>query len=141
MRMTDKQMMAPMSEKAFSDWYVDDIMRAYLTDFFEDLGPNVCRAFTINGMCYAKHFGFERPDLQGQFVTLMWDVAPNFFMFAEMKPILDADLSDVDKIDALYDTIQSLSDTYTDRIDQRYWYPELVEDNILGVPFEREETL
>ena len=137
MKMTDEQALgAPMSDEAFLDWYVEDFMRTELDAFYIDLGPRLCRTFTATGRLYAAHFGLRRPDLQTQFITLMWVLAPNFWEVPEFRAFLENDaLSEGDKIDALHEASDEAAAAAMAGADSEAWYPELREDNILGVPY------
>ena len=136
-KMTKDQMLsAPMDDDVFADWYVEEFMRGELTDFYTDLGPNVCRTFSLNGRRYAEHFGIRRPDRQGQFITLMWILAPNFWQVPAFREVLeDLSLDEEAKVDALHDVPETAAQQATAGTDSNYWYPELFEDNILGVPY------
>lgn len=137
MRMSDEQALgAPMAEDAFLDWYVEDFMRSELGLFYTDLGPRLSRTFTGTGRLYADHFGLRRPDLRAQFITLMWVLAPNFWEVPEFRAILDdGSLSEVDKVDALHNVGDEAAEAAMAGADSEVWYPELEEDNILGVPY------
>lgn len=136
-KMTTEQLLsAPMGEKAFVDWYVEEFMRSELAQFYIDLGPRICATFTRTGRLYAKHFGLQRPDLQAQFITLMWVLAPNFWEDLEFRAILgNPALGEVEKVDGLYAASEEAAQRAMANTDSEAWYPELREDNILGVPY------
>ena len=137
LRMTEDQMLgAPMADEDFLDWYVEDFMRGELADFYISNGPTVCRTFTANGRLYARHFGIARPDLQAQFITLMWVLAPNFWEDPGFATILsDPGLDEASKIEAIHSVPNAVAERAMANSDSEAWYPELREDNILGVPY------
>ncbi|MEJ6405055.1 hypothetical protein [Yoonia sp. 2307UL14-13] len=70
-KMTSAQMMAPMPPWDVAKWYVAEFMPTEFPDFLRDLGPAQCTQQSRNALHYAEHFGLRRPDIQGQFLTLM----------------------------------------------------------------------
>lgn len=134
-RIPKSQMLAPpMSDEDFAKWYVADILDSEFPNFTRDLGRSQCERQTRNGRRYATHFGITRPDLQGQFLTIMWALGPNFFVIPEFRRILDrSDLTADQKLDALYATSPDAGAQALRRADDLYWYPWLVPGNILGL--------
>lgn len=134
-KFTKKHMMGPpMPPRDFARWYVDDIMRSEFPHFVRDLGVTSCEEKTRTGLRYAVHFGITRPDLQGQFMTIMWALGPNFFETAEFYRVLTAANLDEDaKVDALYQVSDQAGGYARQRADDRYWFPWLIKDNILGL--------
>ncbi len=126
-----------MDSDSFSDWYFTNVIRTKLPEFEQDLGERCCKTFTRNGFLYAVHFGIKRVDLQAKFVTLMWELAPNFFMTQEFSEILNASsLNQEQKIEAIYSLPKEVSEAAHANDEPDYWYPELVRNNILGIPYE-----
>lgn len=127
-------------DRQFVDWYVEEIMKDELRHFYVDLGPDTCRTFTLNGRRYAEHFGFSEARLQAQFLTLMWELGPNFHTVGAFRTVLEDDRLDQEqKIEALYSVSDAAGEQAIEQADDEHWYPELIEGNILGVPFEPEE--
>jgi hypothetical protein len=141
-RLTDDQMMGGgMSDDEFGAWFVAEIMKDDLPDYYTDLGPDTCATFTVNARKYASHFGITRPDLQAQFVYLMWTVGPNFWSFKGFNRILTATWpSEADKIEALFNVPSEDAEEAILGADDRHWYPEMVKNNILGIPFEADDN-
>ncbi|MGL5011552.1 MAG: hypothetical protein ACRC6I_16865 [Paracoccaceae bacterium] len=136
---TDQMMGGGMPDDAFAAWFVDEILRTEFADFYTDLGPETCAAFTITGRRYAAHFGIMRPDLQAQFVYLMWGIGPNFWSFPGFSRILAAKWPrEEDKIDALFNVSDAEAEAAILGADDTFWTPEFIRNNILGVPFEEE---
>ncbi len=129
------QMLAPpMSDDDFARWYVADILQSEFPSFVASLGRPQCERQTRHGRRYATHFGITRPDLQGQFLTIMWSLGPSFFTVPEFRRILDrTDLSPDAKLDALYATSGDAGAQALRQADDLYWYPWLVPGNILGL--------
>lgn len=80
-----------------------------------------------NGQRYAREFGFKDPEAQAHFITLMWEIGPNFYTFPGFNHVLSrTDVYEMDKIDLLFDG------TVTDEQaveaimnpDDRYWFRE-----------------
>ncbi len=131
---TDQMMGSSMPPEDFARWYVADIMKSEFSAFVRDLGEEACRRQTRMGQRYASHFGINRPDQQGQFLTIMWAIGPNFFETDEFAHVLArSDLSEVAKVDALYKVSDEAGGRATQRADDRYWFPWLIEGNILGL--------
>lgn len=134
---TDQMMNSDMSDAQFVAWYVDEFMPEELADFYIDLGPETCKRFVANGRKYAAHFGITRPDLQGQFLTLMWELGPSFFEVREFRGWLDKKaMPQAEKVDALYNVSHASAEEALATANHEYWYPEMIRDNVLGVPFD-----
>jgi hypothetical protein len=130
---TDQMMGGGMSDMAFATWFVDEIMKDDLPNYFTDLGPQTCVEFTITARRYAAHFGITRPDLQGQFAYLAWTVGPNFWTFAAFGRVLAAKWpTEEDKIDALFNVPEDDAAAAILGADDRYWVPSMTVNNPLG---------
>lgn len=135
----DQMMGGGMPDDEFAAWFVADIMKSELPDFYTDLGPYTCAEFTMTGRKYAVHFGILRPDLQAQFVFLMWAIGPNFWSFPGFSRILFAQWPRAeDKIEALFNVSDAEAEAAVLGADDDHWNPEFIKGNILGIPFEDE---
>ena len=125
-KFSKEQMQASLKDPdKFGDWYVSEIVSSEMPHYLEDLGPRLCKTFSLNGRLYAEHFGIRRPDNQAQFITLMWELAANFFMVEEFQKILtDDQLSEDAKIDAVYSATEAASEKAMSTDNQEYWYPD-----------------
>jgi hypothetical protein len=133
----DQMMGGDMPDDEFAAWFVADIMKTDLPDYYTDLGPDTCADFTITARRYARHFGITRPDLQAQFAYLMWTVGPNFWSFGAFNRILTATWPrEEDKIEALFNVPAADAEEAILGADDTYWYPQFIYNNILGIPFE-----
>lgn len=126
-----------MDPESFSDWYFTNVIKIKLPEFEQDLGERCCKTLTRNGILYAVHFGINRADLQAEFVTLMWKLAPNFFMTQEFSEILNSTtLNQEQKIEAICSLPEEVYKAASANDELDYWYPELIRNNILGIPYE-----
>ncbi|SFA52398.1 hypothetical protein SAMN04487972_109107 [Paracoccus halophilus] len=134
-KFTKEQMnSAPMPPREFAKWYVSEIMTTEFPHFVRDLYPHICEQQTRNGLLYARHFGIMRPDLQAQFMTIMWALGPNFFEVEEFGEILsDTSMTEDAKIDALYAVSDRAGGMAAQRANDLYWYPWRIKNNILGL--------
>ena len=121
-----------IADPAFCQWYVDDILSLQFPHFL-DLGARQCIDQTRNALLFARHFGIHRRDLQGQFLSLMWGLGPNFHEHPAFNRILSSDLGEADKIDRLFEVSDREGGEAALAADDRYWYPWLVEGNRLGL--------
>jgi hypothetical protein len=137
----DDQMMAgDMPDDEFAAWFVAEIMKDDLPDYFTDLGPDTCAAFTITARRYARHFGITRPDLQAQFAYLMWTVGPNFWSFKGFNRILTASWPhQEDKINALFNLPSAEAEEAILGADDRHWTPRMIPGNPLGDRYEDDD--
>lgn len=133
-RLTNDQIMTgTMSDAEFSEWFCKDILQPHLPEPWVDLGPDVCKAFVTNGRKYCIHFGILRPDLQAQYIYLMWVLAPNMHEVDAIAAILNSTAGEVEKINALFDVNDSVADEAVKRANMIHWYPEEVPGNVLGL--------
>jgi hypothetical protein len=137
-RLSEDQMMGGgMSDDAFAAWFVADIMKDDLPDYYMDLGTETCAEFTITARRYARHFGINRPDLQAQFAYLMWTVGPNFWSFKGFNRILTAKWpTEEDKVNALFNVPSADAEEAILGADDRHWIPRMIPGNILGDRYE-----
>lgn len=128
MRLTRRQMTAPLREDgAFADWYVENFMRSHLPQFYWSLSPEGRTEMVTNGREYARHFGFVDPVCQMQFITLMWTLGANFFVFDGFRQIAeDVTGDEAQRIAAFYDVDPDLAAQAVMNPDDRYWYPRMV---------------
>ena len=136
-KFTLKQMMSgDMDDAEFAAWFCFDIMRPHLPDQWIDLGPDVCKTFATNGRKYCFHFGIQRPDLQAQYIYLMWVLAPNMHEVPAISAILNSSMAEDEKIETLFDVHDSVAEQALANSDMTHWYPEEVPGNVLGIEVE-----
>lgn len=129
LKFTGSQMYGMLSDDDdFAEWYVEEFMRKHLQKFYYAVSDEGKREMTINGRNYARSFGFGDPVSQAQFVTLMWQVGPNFFQFPGFREIArNAALAGAEKIDAFYAVPEEQAVEAIMNPDERYWYPYMLE--------------
>ena len=112
-------------EQGFADWYTDTFMPKHLPLFCEELSREVRIARVIYGRNQAIAHGFHDPVNQTHFVTLMWDIGPNFYTFPGYKEIAEATADPESlRIDRLYDDITEEQDkAATEGADETAWNP------------------
>lgn len=134
MRMTTEQMQTPrMTREAYLDWFTGEFMVENLRGWLEDLGSETCRRFTANGIRYARHFHITRDDLVAQFLFMMWAVGPDFWRFPGFSDVLSRhDLPEASRIDALFKVPEGQAARAIEETNMDYWYPKLIEGNVIG---------
>lgn len=122
------QMVAHVRRDAdFAHWYAENFMKTHLPQFYWSVSPEGRNEMVINGRRYAQYFGIADIPSQMHFVTLMWTIGANFFVFDAFRKIaVDRDLSGPQKIDAFYAVDPDLACDALMNPDDRYWYPEMV---------------
>jgi len=112
-------------EQGFADWYVDTFMPEHLAVFCDELPRHVRRERVIYGRNKAIEFGFTDPVHQTHFVTLMWDIGPNFYTFPGYKEIVEAIDEPAEKrIDRLYEDLSWEQEKAAILgADEKVWYP------------------
>ena len=133
---TDQMQAAPIPDDRFAEWFCHELLMNERPDFWVDLGPEICLSYTITGRRYAEHFGIRRPDLQAQYVMLMWQLAPNLHETPGFKEILQSRLPEVDKVEALWSVDETVANEAIARADMLHWTPEEVPGNVLGIEVE-----
>ncbi len=136
----DSQMNAMLRDDAdFAEFFIKEIVPKHLFEF-ADIATDTPQTREMVIWCrrYAEHFGFDDPIHHIHFAVLMWKMGPNFFEFEPYKEILaDNKLSDEEKIERcnLQPSFEQDDDAIRNQ-DERYWNPQFLKGNILGVPVE-----
>lgn len=135
LKLTRVQMQGPpLSDVEFAEWFVDEIMPLIHETQRRELTRVECLRNTKSARKYLKHFGFTLTSDQGQVMSLMWGLGPNFFELSPFREILADDrLTPGQKVDALWAVSPDDMARAYHRADMRYWYPRLVPGNILGL--------
>lgn len=109
---TDDQLtLSIASEQGFANWYVDTFMPEHLTVFCDEVSREVRKQRVIYGRKQALAHGFTTPINHTHFVTLMWDIGPNFYFFPGYKEIVEATTEDENvRIDRLYNDVTEEQD-------------------------------
>ncbi len=142
LRLTNEQMQGPpLSDVAFAEWFVDEIMPLMHEGPRRDLTRVECLRLTKSARRYLKHFGFTLTSDQGQVMSLMWGLAPNFFEMSPFREILADDrMTPGEKVEALWSVSDEEMAYAYENFDTRYWYPRHVPGNILGLKAYSEMT-
>ncbi|MGH0004280.1 hypothetical protein ACQU0X_29775 [Pseudovibrio ascidiaceicola] len=138
MKFNNEQMLANLHEDAdFAEWYVEDFMKKNLQNYYFAVSDEGKREMVINGRNYARRFGFNNPEWQFHFVTLMWKVAANFWQFPGFKEVAeDQKTPEEERIDQFYNLPKDLAVEAIMNPDERYWYPEIIEELRANYPHE-----
>lgn len=125
MRITRKQKQSIVaSDAAFSEWYVDSVMKSELPQFFYAISAQGKLEMVTNGRTWARLHGFEDAEAQAHFITLMWKIGPNFFLFQGFAQIAqDTGGDDMTRAQAFYQVDPALAKRAIMNPDDRYWYP------------------
>lgn len=122
------------SEVDFANWYVDDFMEENFKDLKFGIEDSVLKKWVINGRNYACHFGIKDRSDQVMFVTLMWEVGPDFFKFDGFRQIAtNLNLSSEEKIKLFFNMDEDLAAEAIVNTDMNCWnscdLPEMGVDN------------
>ncbi|AUH33091.1 hypothetical protein [Paracoccus tegillarcae] len=91
-------------DDSFADWYVDEFMEVNFKDLKFGIEDAVLKKWVLNGRGYARHFRIDDPSDQAMFVTMMWEVGPDFFKFDGFRQIAtDPDMPPEEKIRRFFD--------------------------------------
>ena len=142
LRLSDDQIQGPpLSDVAFSEWFVDEIMPLIHASERRELTRVECLRNTKSARRYVTHFGFELTSDQAQVMSLIWGLGPNFFEFSPFREILNDDrLSPGEKVDAFWAASDDDMARAFEGCDMRYWEPRLVAGNVLGLKTYAEMT-
>ncbi len=118
----------------FASWFVASVMQEHHKHFVADLGVEACEEQTRTGLLYALHFGFTIPENQALFLTLTWDIGPNFYEEPEYAAVLaNTQLSECDRAHELFEVSPQATENALKRADYMYFFPWDIPDNILGL--------
>lgn len=115
------------TDTAFAEWFVEDIMKTWLPQYYFSVSDTGKREMVKNGRRYAIGFGLDDPQAQAHFVSLMWEIGPNFYVFPGFSDVLQrADIKNMEKIDLLFDGTVTEAQAVKAIMnpDDRYWYRE-----------------
>lgn len=129
MEIREDQITIPISnEEGFLDWYVGEFIPEHLPEFHEALDNESLREMTKNARDEAIRCGFNDPSSQVHFVTMMWNIGPNFHHFPGFQEITnDVSQPGPERIERFYNEVTD--DQAADAIlgaDDNYWYPDTV---------------
>ena len=115
-------------EDAFVRWYLDVFMPEHLPVYYHSpIHPESRKEMVIQGRLYANQFGlFEFPSLV-HFITMMFNIGPNFFVFPGFREALQSTArSENEVIDRMYAVNSSAAAAAMKGADDRYWWPNTI---------------
>lgn len=128
MKLTRQQMQSGLrGDPEFAHWYAEEFMKLHLPQFYFAVSPEGRTEMILNGRRYAEQHGLTDVRAQVRFITLMWQIGPNFFVQPGFREVLaDRSGTDMDRIDRLLDVPRDQAADAILQTDNRYWYPEMV---------------
>lgn len=129
MKLSAQQMQAGLKpDDAFADWYSEQFMKVHLPQYYLSVSDEGRLEMIINGRRYAEQHGLTDIRAQVRFITLMWQIGPNFFVHPGFKDVLaDRRVSDMNRIDHLFEVPKEQATFAIMNADDRYWYPYMVQ--------------
>lgn len=125
--LTQMQQQRLREETDFIQWYIDDYLPENLPDISQAFPPKDLKIMIKNGRKEALKQGFTDPASQVHFVTLMWQLGPNFHHFSGFKEIINADqASEAERIDQLYQVNAAQWDNARQNSNDHYWHQEAI---------------
>ncbi|MQQ08042.1 hypothetical protein GFB49_06225 [Epibacterium sp. SM1979] len=114
----------------FAEWYVEQVMRTQLQQFYWAVSNQGKREMVINGRHWARRYGLSDSEAQAHFISLMWKVGANFFVFPGFVDVVqDTSRNDMSRVEAFYQVDQEQAAEAIIGSDDRFWYP--IENGIL----------
>ena len=137
-KFNDQQLYANLSDDHdFSEWYVETFIREQMPWTYDLMGSAALKELVPTGRRYAEHFGINHPPNQGMFIAAMLDYGANFFTFEPMATVAqDVTLDEEVKADTLFKLAEKHRFEFEDKVEESFWHPQYVKDNILGVPYD-----
>lgn len=125
LRVTRAQMQAPLQDdQAFAKNYINGFMKTHLPGFYWAITAEGRVEMVLQGRHYARHFGINDTPSQMMFVTLMWQIGPNFFAFPGFAEVAGAsNLDGPAKINGFYNVKRTQAVAAIQGADDRWWYP------------------
>lgn len=112
-------------ERGFIDWYVNEFMPDYLPEFHETFSYEDLAEMVRHGRREALKYGFDDPESQVHFITLMWKIGPNFHHFPGFREIANAtDQPAPLRIERFYQVSDEEGADAVLGADDRCWFPE-----------------
>lgn len=107
--------------------FIVESLRRDSPEFVADQHPNMLQEMVRNGVQRAQTHGFEAPEDLLTFVTVMFQVAPNFDEHEILRSVLDdPNIPTEKRFDVLCDPRFDLAwKEASDRYDDDAWFPEV----------------
>lgn len=130
----DQIMGRDLDDRVYAEWFVDTIMPKAVPERYDVVRRDELIEMTLSGLIIPRHFAIRRRDLMAQVLVIMWALGPSFYLVPEFRAVLDrVDLSERDKVDALYEIEGDPAAEAMETLDTRHWFPWLIDDNIFGL--------
>ncbi|NOZ54348.1 MAG: DUF4123 domain-containing protein [Gammaproteobacteria bacterium] len=114
-----------VEEAGFVHWYVNTYMPKHLASFHETLREQDLHQMVAHGRNEALACGFTDPKSQVHFVTLMWEIGPNFHHYPGFREVAQLiHLIEPERIERFYALPDEQWATAKQGVDERYWFAE-----------------
>lgn len=121
----DQMTLRIADEQGFIDWYVNEFMPEHVPEFHEALSNKDLNEMVAHGRREAIKYGFNDPDSQVHFVTLMWNIGPNFHHFSGFREIANAtDQPGPQRIELFYRVSDEQGAAAVLGADDSYWFSD-----------------
>lgn len=127
-------MARPLDDQLFAEWFVDSLLPKAAPERADPSRRDEQIDLTRGGLIVPRHFGIERRDLVAQVLVVMWTLGPSFYLHPTFSRVLeDPQLSPEQKVDALFEVDGEAAADVIETVDERHWFPWLLESNIFGL--------
>jgi|688.fasta_scaffold01473_19 hypothetical protein len=115
-------------DESLVTWYLNVFMPEHLpTYYYSSIHEESRREMVLQGKKYAAMFGLVTFPSIVHFVTMMFNVGPNFFIFPGFREALTARAaSESEVIDRMYAVSFEDAQRAMQGADDRYWWPETI---------------
>lgn len=116
------------SDEALIHWYLNVFMPEHLPAYYySTIHEESRKEMVLQGKKYAAGFGLVTFPSIVHFVTMMFNVGPNFFLFPGFREALITKANTEEEvIDRLYAVSASDAEAAIKGADDRYWWPETI---------------
>jgi hypothetical protein len=115
-------------DESLVNWYLNVFMPEHLPAYYySPIQEQSRKEMVLQGKKYAAQFGLTEFPSIVHFVTMMFNLGPNFFMFPGFKEALAKKSSSEEEIiDRLYAVSAADAERALEGTDERYWWPETI---------------
>lgn len=115
-------------DAALTHWYLNVFMPEHLpTFYYSPIHEESRREMVLQGKKYAATFGLHKFPSIVHFVTMMFNIGPNFFLFPGFREALTSRASSEEElIDRMYAVSHYDAERAIRGADDRYWWPETI---------------
>jgi len=129
LKIRQEQIYAMMNDdESLVHWYLNVFMPEHLpTYYYSSIREESRREMVLQGKKYAAMFGLDTFPSIVHFVTTMFNIGPNFFLFPGFREALTARASsESEVIDRIYSVSVEDAQRAMQGADDRYWWPETI---------------